>query len=266
MSSEILPGAEAWSAPGDGDRAQTTIVVSHGFSGNPTSTRPLGEALAARGFRVEVVRLPGHGTNVLDMQRTQYADWRLEVARAVSRGTSGTTRVIVVGLSMGGTIALDLACAPDTEIAGVVAINSTVLDREGLLAKFAPQLEKILPIVPAGAAGLVKNDIAKGGEENAYAWFAAAAGNSFLAELPRIRRELLSMKTPLLVAYSPQDHSVPPENSLALARLVAGPVESLVLTRSYHVATLDWDFDLLVDRITRFADRFGKPGAADAAI
>jgi carboxylesterase len=266
MAALILSGAEAWSAPGSGDRGQTAIVVCHGFSGNPTSTRPLGEALAARGFRVEVVRLPGHGTNVRDMQHTRYEDWRAEVARAVARASSGVTGAVVVGLSMGGTIALDLAAGSEVAIAGVVAINATVLDREGLLAKLAPQLEKVLPIVPASAAGLVKNDIAKGGDERAYSWFAASAGNSFLAELPRLRRALQSLKTPVLVAYSPQDHSVPPENSLALARLVGGPVETLVLTRSYHVATLDWDFDLLVDRITRFADRVGKTTAANATI
>ncbi len=261
MSAAVIPGAEAWSDPGSGDRAQTGIVVAHGFTGNPTTTRPVGEALAERGFCVEVVRLPGHGTNVRDMARTRYADWHHEVSQAAARLQSRCRGVVLVGLSMGGTIALDIAAEAGSKIAGVVAINSTVLDREGLLAKLAPRLETVLPIVPAGAAGLAKNDIAKGGDENAYTWVPAAAGNSFLAELPRIRRSLQTLRLPVLVAYSPQDHSVPPENSLALSRLVPGPVETLVLTRSYHVATLDWDFDLLVDRITRFADRVGQPEA-----
>ncbi|MEZ4225424.1 MAG: alpha/beta fold hydrolase [Polyangiaceae bacterium] len=262
MTAAILPGAEAWSADGDGDRAQTGIVVTHGFTGNPSSTRPLAEALAGRGFRVELVRLPGHGTSVRDLAKTRYADWRQEVERAASRLRGRCQHVVLVGLSMGGAICLDVASDPDSTIAGVVTINAPVLDREGLLARLAPQLEKILPYVPASAAGLAKNDIAKGGEENAYAWISAAAGNSFLQQLPRIRAQLKSLGTPLLVAYSPQDHSVPPENSVALARLVPGPVETLVLTRSYHVATLDWDFELLLDRVTRFADRVTSPERA----
>ncbi len=32
----------------------------------------------------------------------------------------------------------------------------------------------------------------------------------------------------------------------------------LVLARSYHLATLDHDFDLLVDEIAEFAERVGK--------
>lgn len=257
MSDEhaVIAGAEAWSSPGQGERARIGLVLSHGFTGNPCSTRPLGELLAQRGFAVEVVRLPGHGTHWRDMMATRYRDWTLEVESALDRLRGDDKRVVLVGLSMGGTIALDLACQRPDDVAGVVPINCTVLDREGLLAKMAPLLEKVLPVVPAGAAGLIENDIARGGDEKAYGMVPAAAGNSFLVELPRIRRALTSLEVPVLVAWSPQDHSVPPENSIALARMLDGPVEKLPLERSYHVATLDYDQGLLADRIADFAER-----------
>jgi len=255
----ILPGAEPWSSPGEGARSNIAIVVSHGFTGNPSATRPLGEALAQKGFATEVIRLPGHGTHWRDMLRTRYGDWRWEMERALDALRQANKRVVLAGLSMGGTIALDLACARGDHVAGVVPINCTVLDREGLLAKAAPLLEKILPVVPASAAGLAKNDIAKGGDENAYDMVPARAGNSFLKELPRIRRGLVDLSVPILVAYSPQDHSVPPENSKQLIAMLKGKdVTELPLERSYHIATLDYDFDLLVERITEFADRAGK--------
>jgi hypothetical protein len=49
---------------------------------------------------------------------------------------------------------------------------------------------------------------------------------------------------------------VPCANSQAIPRLVgeAGRIETLPLERSYHVATLDWDLDLLVERSASFAD------------
>ena len=252
----ILQGADAWSAPGSGERARVGIVVSHGFTGNPTSTRALGEALAAAGFAVEVVRLPGHGTHWRDMMRTRYADWRGEVERTLDELARAGKKCVLAGLSMGGTIVLDLACSRAADVAGVVAIAAAVLDREGFVARAAPVLEWVLPVVPAKAAGLVKNDIAKGGDERAYSMVPARAGNSMLRELPRIRRELETLRVPALVCYSPQDHSVPPESSRAVLRLLAGKdVTELVLERSYHVATMDHDLDLLVERITQFADR-----------
>lgn len=253
----VIPGAEPWSSPGSGARSDIGLVLCHGFTGNPNAMRPLGEALAARGFAVEVIRLPGHGTHWRDMTRTRYSDWRWEMDRAVSDLVKRGKRVVMVGLSRGGTIALDVACARADEIAGVVPINCTVLDREGLLAKVAPVLEHILPVVPAKAAGLVENDIAKGGDEKAYDMVPAKAGNSFLKELPRIRAGLTGLKVPELVAYAPNDHSVPPENSRALLKMLPDGSE-LALERSYHVATLDHDLDLLVEKISEFAERVGR--------
>jgi carboxylesterase len=252
----ILPGAEAWSSPGHGGRARVGIVVAHGFTGNPVATRPLGEALAQKGFAVDVVRLPGHGTDWREMLKTSYGDWRREIELALERFRRDGKRVVLVGLSLGGTLSLDLACARPNDVAGVVPINATVLNRKGFIATAAPVLEKILPVVPAAAAGLVKNDIAKGGDEKAYGMVPARPGNSVLKELPRVRRGLESLKVPVLVAYSPQDHSVPPENSQALLEILAGrDVKELRLERSYHLATLDYDFDVLVDEISVFAER-----------
>lgn len=255
----VLPGAEAWSSPGSGARSDIGVVVSHGFTGNPTATRPLGEALAARGFAVEVIRLPGHGTHWRDMASTRYGDWRWEMDRALSDLLQRGKRVVLSGLSMGGTIALDVACARPDKVAGVVPINCTVLDREGALAKAAPVLEHILPVVPAALGGLIKNDIAKGGDEKAYDTLPTKSGNSFLKQLSRIRRGVGTLKVPVLVAYSPEDHSVPPQNSRALLEMLpSGFATELILPRSYHVATLDHDFDLLVGAIAEFAERVGK--------
>ena len=49
---------------------QVAAVDGHGFTATPDEMRPLGEALAARGFRVEGVRLPGHGTSVEHLAAT----------------------------------------------------------------------------------------------------------------------------------------------------------------------------------------------------
>jgi carboxylesterase len=252
----VQPYAEPWSSKGEGAHARIGIVVSHGFTGNPSSVRPLGEGLAALGFRVEVPRLPGHGTDVRDMGRTRYADWRGAIADARDRLAKECDAVVLSGLSMGGTIVLDLAGAEPDRIAGAVAINPALLDREGLLAKLAPYVSWVVPRVPASAAGLTKNDIAAGGDEHAYEAVPTKAANSLVAAFPRIRTQLRGCKVPLLVVYSKQDHSVPPANSLAIPDLVGagGNVEMLALERSYHVATLDHDLELIVERTAKFAE------------
>jgi carboxylesterase len=253
------PDAEAWSAPGEGARSRIGIVLVHGFTGSPTSLRPLAELLARRGFAVELPLLPGHGTTWREMLPTRYDDWRAEVVRVSKQLAARTDKIVLCGLSMGGTLSLDVASSGDVAPAGVVAINAQILDRKGIVVKLGPYLEKIFPVVPARAAGLRSNDIAKPGVgEQAYGWVPSAAGNSLIRALPRVRSQIERLACPVLIAYSRHDHSVSPENSRRLLGLLRTPdLTELVLERSYHVATLDYDQELIEERVTGFADRVG---------
>jgi carboxylesterase len=239
--------------------AKLGVLVLHGFTGSPVSVRPLAELLSKRGFAVEMPRLPGHGTRPLDLLPTRYADWRAEALAALTRLRARTQQVFIVGLSMGGTLALDLATTEAVD--GVVTINAQILDRGGLVVKLAPIIEKLVPMAPASAAGLTKNDIKKGGDEDAYTWVAAAAGNSLVRALPEVRARLKSLTCPLLVIYSRDDHSVPPDNSKVLPSLVgtaSAHVTVLELADSYHVATLDNDLPLIDSKVASFAESLMK--------
>ncbi len=252
MHAPVIAGAEAWEAAGEGVRAAVGVIVVHGFTGSPISTRPMGERLHADGYTVSVPRLPGHGTSAKDMGRTRYADWLAEVERQLDMMSGRCDQVVLVGLSMGGTLSLDVGSRRD--VAGVVSINAQILDREGLLVKLAPVLQHLTPMVPAKLAGLTEDDIAKPGvSEHAYATVPTKSGYSMARALPRIRAQIAEMSAPVLVAWSPQDHSVPPSNSKALLELIGSPdVRQLVLEQSYHVATLDLDQQLLEDTVSAF--------------
>lgn len=252
-----MPGAEPLSAAGSGALSQVGVLVLHGFTGNPVSVRPLAELLSRRGFAIEMPLLPGHGTQPRDLLPFRYADWRAEAAAALARLRARTQQQVVVGLSMGGTLALDLGTTE--KVAGVVTINAQILDRGGLVVKLAPIIEKVIPIAPASAAGLRKNDIKKGGDEKAYDWVAAAAGNSLVRALPEVRARLGQLTCPLLVIYSRDDHSVPTESSKALPGLVGTQeVTLLELQDSYHVATLDNDLPLIDEKVASFAESLLK--------
>jgi carboxylesterase len=245
------------SREGHGALAKIGVLVLHGFTGSPVSMRPLAELLAKRGFAVEMPLLPGHGTRPRDLLPFRYSDWRAEAATALGRLRARTEQVVAVGLSMGGTLVLDLASTE--QLAGAVTINAQILDRGGVVVKLAPLIEKLVPMAPASAAGLIKNDIKKGGNEDAYDWVAAAAGNSLVRALPQVRARLGQLTCPLLVIYARDDHSVPPDNSKALPGLVGSKsVTVLELTESYHVATLDNDLPLIDERVAAFAESVTK--------
>ena len=63
------------------------------------------------------------------------------------------------------------------------------------------------------------------------------------------------MRQPLLLMNSPQDHVVDPAQGEYLATKYGGPVERIALERSYHVATQDYDKELVFQSTVSFADR-----------
>ncbi len=258
VEAPVLPGAAAWSAVGVGDRAKVGVAVVHGLTGNPNSTRPLGERLAEAGYTVEVPRLPGHGTDVKDMARTRYADWRAAVDAVVDDLSTRCEHTVLVGLSMGGTLVLDVASVRPTDVVGVVAINAQILDPDQAMAKLAPVLQHVVRSLPRDLAGLPSDDIAKpGGDEHAYARVPSKAAQSLISAIPAVRHRLTAFELPTLIAYSTQDHTVPPKNSRWLAEHLPGDVDTLVLEKSYHVATLDHDAELLEQAVLDFVARVG---------
>jgi carboxylesterase len=247
---EIIPGAEPWSAPGGRHGA----LVIHGFTGNPQSMRGLAEALHGAGYAVELPLLPGHGTSVDDMIETGWADWSAAAEAAYEDLAARADRVVVAGLSMGGALALWQATR-HPEIAGVVCVNPVVEVGDEMVDGIRQMVEGGVDRIPA-----IGGDLADpGAHEMAY----DATPLRPLLSLADVAADtvdnLAKIACPVLLMTSPQDHVVDPHNSDVIAERVSGPVERVTLERSYHVATLDYDKDLIVERAIEFAGRVTAP-------
>ncbi|MCC5950903.1 MAG: alpha/beta fold hydrolase [Acidimicrobiia bacterium] len=243
---DVMDGAEPFSADG----GPHGVLVLHGFTGNPHSVRPLAEAFADAGFAVELPRLPGHGTSIDDMLITTWADWSGEAEAAYQRLAARCDRVVVAGLSMGGTLTLWVA-AEHPEVAGIICINALIEDP-------GPMREAIAELVESGMEVMdgIGSDIADPDSvEIAYPGTPLRPLQTLIAAGDELRPRLGDITCPALVMTSPQDHVVTPSNSDVLAASVGGPVERVSLDRSYHVATLDYDRDLIAKEAVAFAQR-----------
>ena len=249
----VIPGAEPLSAAGD----DVGVLVLHGFTGNPGSIRPLAATLAADGRTVEAPRLPGHGTAVEDMLDTRWADWSAAADAAYADLAGRTRTTVVAGLSMGGTLACWLA-ARHPEVAGLVAINPLVQPPDAeMVAMGRAMLDAGETVAPG-----IGSDIADpGAHETAYAGSPLRPLLSLVEAVEALQADLPRIACPVLLLTSAQDHVVPPVNSDHLASVVAGPVERVPLERSYHVATLDFDKDLIAERATAFVRKVSVAGS-----
>ena len=245
----LIPGAEPWSHIGTSSHG---ALVVHGFTGNPGSMRGVAEALAAAGYHVEMPLLPGHGTTVDDMLPTRWSDWAGAAEAAYQALAARTDKVVVVGLSMGGALTLRLG-ADHPEVAGLVCINPATQPQ-------APEVVEMLQgMIDGGTAVMpaIGSDIADpDAHESAYDATPLAPLLSLVNDgLAPLAELYPSMRQPLLLLNSPQDHVVEPAQGDYLAANYGGPVERILLERSYHVATQDYDKDIIFAATVAFADR-----------
>lgn len=243
---QVMPGHEAWSG-GDGD---VGVLVLHGYTSSPYGMRGLAEHIAGAGYRVELPRLPGHGTHWRDVAKTRWRDWAREAIGALETLRSRTSQQVVVGLSMGGTLALHLAETRD-DLSGAILINP-IVSTSAPIARFLPVLKLVLPSV-----GGLGNDIAKeGGDEQPYDRNPLRAQASVLELGGRVRDRLADVTCPLLVFTSRQDHVVEPINGQQILEGVSSTdTEQVWLERSYHVAQLDHDAPEIEGRTLDFIRR-----------
>ncbi len=245
--SSVLAGAEPFSAAG----GPNGVLVLHGFTGNPQSMRGLAEAFAAAGYSVELPLLPGHGTSIEDMLETGWSDWSGAAELAFCELESRCEKVVVAGLSMGGTLAAWLA-ARHPEVAGLVAVNPAVEPAGEAFADILKMtLEQGTAVMPA-----IGNDVADPDQrELAYDGVPVAPLLTLVEAQSELSPLLGDIACPTLLVTSRNDHVVPPSNSDYLAERVTGPVERVFLDRSFHVATLDYDRADIESRAVAFANQ-----------
>lgn len=249
MTAPIMPGAEPWSAEG----GPNGVLVLHGFTGNCGSMRGLATAFHDAGHAVEMPLLPGHGTSVDDMILTSWPDWSGAAEDAYEKLAGRCERVAVAGLSMGGTLTVWLA-GRHQETAAAVCVNPLVEAPEGM----EDAVRQMMADGEETIAG-IGSDIADPDQvESAYPMTPVAPMLSMFDAAKELTGLLPKITCPVLILTSPQDHVVPPENSDVLAAAVSGPVERITLERSYHVATQDYDKDLVERSAVDFVDRAFK--------
>lgn len=247
VTAPIMPGCEPFSA----SNGPNGVLVLHGFTGNPQSMRPLAEAFADAGFSVELPLLPGHGTSIEDMLPTRFPDYAEAAEKAYAALAARCDRVVVAGLSMGGTLTLLLA-ERHPEIAGIVLVNPAA---EGAAESFHEMMRGLLDAGIDRIPG-IGSDIAEPGKaETAYSETPISPLLSLMEATADVAADLARVTCPVLLFSSAVDHVVPTSSGEAVAAGVSGPLERVVLERSFHVATLDYDQAEIESRSVAFAHK-----------
>ncbi len=102
------------------------ILLIHGLLASPAELRNYGRTLASQGFTVLGIRLKGHGTSPNALRDLSYEQWFDSVRKGFTILKAHCGKVVLIGFSTGGVLALKLAAENRPEIAGVVAVSVPV--------------------------------------------------------------------------------------------------------------------------------------------
>ncbi len=241
-----------------GDGRDACLLI-HGFTGSPWDMRPLGESLAARGYYVRAVRLPGHGTSPEAMEHVTWRDWEQATEDALL-SLHNFRQVFVAGLSMGALLSVLLASRHPDRVHGLALLAPAMRFRDRTLklvelfwpVPFAPLLK---PWVEKTSTDI--EDESERAEAPVLPRFPTARLYDLLWLQKKARAAVGQVHAPSLIAVAEQDHVVAVEGGRELARMLvnAKVVRFIALKQGYHIMPRDRARSVLQREVAEFFDR-----------
>jgi carboxylesterase len=242
---EVIPGAEPFLIK----RGPIGCLLLHGYTGTPNEMLPLANSLAEANYTVLVPRLFGHATHPDDMLRARWWDWIASAEDGLNLLKGCSERQVVMGLSMGGALALILAARHPVE---AVFSFSTPYDMPN-----DPRI-KLLPLVkwlnlkePKGKSDWHDPNVPVNHID--YPYFPVASVLQLRELLNTLRKEVQAITVPAFFGQSRGDHTVPPESMDYLSSHVSSKViEKLWVDDSGHVIIKDLEKDKVFSAAKNF--------------
>ena len=258
--SQIIPTAEPFLFLGD--PAKPACLLIHGFTGTPKEMRWMGEYLYQQGFTCLGVRLAGHATHPEDMIRSRYMDWMASVEEGYHLLRGVTDNIFLIGLSMGGNLALLMSTRLAQPVTGVIAMSTPA------------RLPTDYPIWLLQLVSFVMRYRPKTKETPGSGWFDKSAYIDHIsysrnpvhssAELKKLILEMHAalprVNVPVLLMHSKNDTYVLPDNMEDIYRELvnASDKTKLYVAGSGHVLPRDAAREQVFTSAVEFIERIHK--------
>jgi carboxylesterase len=242
---EVIPGAEPFLLK----RGSVGCLLLHGYTGTPNEMLPLAQSLADANYTVLAPRLFGHATHPDDMLRARWWDWVASAEDGLNLLKGCTEQQVVMGLSMGGILALILAARHPVE---AVCSFSTPYDLpKDPRLKFLPWIYWMIPKQPKGKSDWHDPEISKTHID--YPYFPTRSIMELRDLLTVLRSEVPAIKAPAFFAQSHGDHTIPPESLDYLINHVSSEIkEELWVENSGHVIIKDLEKEKAFTEVKQF--------------
>lgn len=246
--SAIIKGAETIDLQEGGSHG---VLLLHGFGDTPQTLSLLARRLARNGYGVFAPLLPGHGRSLDAFKRSRADQWLAAARDALRVMNARYARVSVVGLSMGGALAVLIASESGSlESLVLIAPYLGMPTRIRLAARMHRLWGRFVGEINARSPRSIHDPIER--EKNlAY----GAVTGRMLFELSKVVRQargaLARVTAPTLVIMSKEDPRVAREVGEFAIRNLGARDKKLVWTEGAgHIITVDYGRERVFTEIT----------------
>jgi len=228
------------------------VLLIHGFTGSPPEMRLVGDYLNARGLTVSAPLLPGHGSDVDDMNRCRWPEWSAHIEQALDDLQARCPTVFAGGLSMGSVLTLYLA-AHHPELPGAILYSPATwpADRRIYLTPVLKYLIRKMPKSSDSDSDLTDPEAYL--RLWSYEEHPIFAAHEFLKMALRVRRLLPHVTCPLLIIHSTLDTAIHSHSArLTYERADSADKELVTLHHSGHCLTVDSEWEFVAERTHQF--------------
>jgi len=235
------------------------VLVLHGFTSHAKTVDGLKPYLDKLHLKSSFPYLRGHGTKFQDLNGVTYKDWIADAEKALNSLSKTVDKVIVVGLSMGGLVSLELGIRHPDKIAGVVTVGAALKFADPL-SVLTPLLSKIVPYWPSPKAFHDK-ELAKNSKN--YKWFPTTAFASLYEFSKLMEKRLPKFKLPLLVIHSKKDQIIAPRSANIIYEKVSSDHRDIKwFFKSGHEMMQDMEAKGVFEAVVEFIQQFTKKAEA----
>ncbi|MFT7433829.1 MAG: esterase/lipase/1-acyl-sn-glycerol-3-phosphate acyltransferase [Alphaproteobacteria bacterium] len=130
--------------------AKVGVLLVHGFLSSPGELREIGEKLHLKGHAVLGMRVSGHGTTPWDLNNRTCEEWQASVRRNYEILSPFCEKIVVIGFSCGGALALNLASTHPEKLAGVASVCTPLIlkDKMMYLVPYLHILNRLFSLLP----------------------------------------------------------------------------------------------------------------------
>lgn len=226
------------------------VLLLHGGGDTPQSVAGLAAFLHERGFSVFVPLLPGHGRRLRAFAAVNAQDHTRAAADAYAHLRARHAVVNVVGLSMGGALAVRLASEhPEIPALVLLAPYIVVPPRIARAARLAWLWGALVPFVRS-SEGISVLDAEQRASSLAYGVFSAKALRALYGIARAAFEALPRISSPTLMIQSREDNRISVDAAeRAFARIGASEKRLEWITGAAHVITVDFGRARVYERV-----------------